>query len=118
QGLTVNFNATAVGPGTITYQWKLNGAVGNLSGQTSPTLTVSNVQQGNAGNYTLTATNSNGSTTSSQAMLTVIDSALPIFTTQPQAQTVVAGSTVTFTAVAANAITYQWFKNGTMINGA
>ena len=115
ESVTINYNATAVGPGTISYQWKLNGS--SLSGQTSGTLTLSNVQLGNAGTYTVVATNANGSTTSSSAALAVTASDTPVFTTQPEAQTATAGSTVVFMAVATQGA-YQWYLNGIPISGA
>lgn len=44
----------------------------------------------------------------------------PVITTQPQSQTVIAGSTVTFTAAATGSPfpTFQWQKNGINISGA
>ena len=67
----------------------------------------------NGGSYTVTVTNSQGSITSSAAILTV-DYA-PTITTQPASVTVNAGATATFTVVAAGepAPTYQWNLGGT-----
>ena len=59
----------ADGSATITYQWNENGVP--ILGATSPTLTLTNVQLTDAGSYTLTASNSAGSATSSAAVLTV-----------------------------------------------
>jgi hypothetical protein len=48
-----------------------------------------------------------------------ITCAAPTFTTQPTAQTVCAGSSVTFTAASsATGVTYQYLLNGTAITGA
>jgi len=73
-GNTVTFSVTATGPG-LTYQWRKNGVNltngGNISGATSPTLTVSNIGAGDAGNYDVVITNSCGqSITSAVAVLT------------------------------------------------
>jgi hypothetical protein len=71
-GSTVTFAALASGTAPMTYQW-FNGTT-LLSGQTGSTLTLSNVQQPNAGNYTVVATNGSGSATSNPAVLTVTNS--------------------------------------------
>jgi len=116
QGVTIILTASAAG-GSPTYQWQVNG--GNLSGQTSATLTLSNVQGGAAGNYTVIAANGNGSTTSSTAVLKGDSTSLPVFTTQPSSETVLVGQSAFFTVVATGSPTgYQWYKNGTAIAGA
>ena len=71
-GGTAIFNAVAAGTATITYQWDKNGAP--ISGATSSTLTLANVQSTAAGSYTLTASNSVGGAVSSAAILTVTPS--------------------------------------------
>ena len=53
----------------MSYQWRLNGT--NIAGATSTSLTLSNVQPAQAGNYSLRVTNAFGSTDSSNAVLTV-----------------------------------------------
>jgi hypothetical protein len=64
------FSATAVGSGTLTYQWYRNNAL--LSGQTDTQLRLSNLQTSDAGNYTIVANNGLQSVTSSPpAVLTV-----------------------------------------------
>jgi hypothetical protein len=117
-GGSVTFTAAASGTPTPTFQWKKNGTA--VSGATSASLTLSNVQSADAGGYTITATNSAGSATSSAATLTVNAGSSPTFTTQPQSQTVNAGASVTFTAAASGSPTptYQWLKNSTAISGA
>jgi hypothetical protein len=69
--------------------------------------------------YTVTATNSGGSTTVS-LRITVTASAAPVITAQPASQAVVPPATATFTVTAtgSGALGYQWQKNGTVINGA
>lgn len=118
-GASVVFSVTASGRPTPTYQWSRNGAA--IAGATSPTLTLSNVQSGDAGNYTVTVSNSVGSVTSSTATLTVNPTAVaPAITAQPQSQTVTAGGSATFsvTATGTPAPTYQWARNGSAIAGA
>ncbi len=118
-GATVTFTAAASGTPAPTYQWSLNGTA--IAGATSATLSLSNVQTSAAGNYTVVATNSAGSATSSTAALVVNAATIaPAFTIQPASQTVTTGATVTFTAAASGtpAPTYQWSLNGTAIAGA
>ena len=52
--------------------------------------------------------------------LYTFESDLPGITGQPQSRTVIQGDTVTFSVntTAANALAYQWFKDGTALNGA
>ena len=56
---------------------------------------------------TLTATNS-CSTVNCSFTVVVNDVQVPVFTTQPQAQRVCVGGTVTLTATATNGVNYQW----------
>ncbi|MFM2083136.1 MAG: hypothetical protein RL380_1827, partial [Verrucomicrobiota bacterium] len=99
-----------------TFQWRRNGV--NIAGGTNQTLTLSNVQLAQAGNYSLVVSNSAGSATSTDAVLTV--GTAPSITTQPTNRTVAKGATTTFTVVAAGSPTlaYQWRLGGTNIVGA
>ena len=66
-------------------------------------------------------TNSAGSVTSNEAKLGVSATAVaPAITTQPAAQSVVAGSVANFSVIASGTspFSYQWKKNGTDISGA
>ena len=72
-GANVMFTVTAQGRPAPNYQWRFNGAA--ISGATSTSLNLSNAQMADAGNYTVTVTNSAGSVTSSTASLTVNTSA-------------------------------------------
>lgn len=70
-GQSVTFTATASGSPTPTYQWYKEGT-GAISGATSTSLTLSNLQDSNAGNYYVIATNSQGDAQSNSATLTVL----------------------------------------------
>ncbi len=72
-GNNVTFTSEAIGIPAPTYQWKFNGA--NISGATSSNYTKSSVTTGNSGDYTVVASNSASSTTSTTAVLNVYDSA-------------------------------------------
>jgi hypothetical protein len=66
-GCSVAFTSSAIGTGTITYQWQKNGT--NLSLQTNTTLTLANIQASDFGNYTVVATSPYSTATSAVAVL-------------------------------------------------
>jgi len=74
-GGNVNFSVVATGSEPLSYQWRKNGIDlsngGNISGAVSTTLAITSVQQTNAGTYTVLVSNTNGSTLSAEAVLTV-----------------------------------------------
>jgi len=126
-GLNVTFTVVATGSPAPAYQWYLNSvALANgtqangsvVSGATSATLTVANTQSGNAGSYAVVVSSTAGSITSTAATLTV--NTVPVITTQPQSQTVNAGTNATFTVAAPGTPvpTYQWYLNSQAISGA
>jgi len=63
------FRVSATGTAPLSYQWRLTDA--DLIGMTSATLTITNVQRTNAGNYRVVVTNLSGSVTSQVATLTI-----------------------------------------------
>jgi hypothetical protein len=72
QGQAVTFTATAVGNPSPTYQWQFNSS--NIPGATSSSFAISSISTNDAGNYSLVASNSYGSTNSAPAALTVLTS--------------------------------------------
>ena len=68
-GANVTFSVAATGAAPISYQWYFNNAA--ISGATSASYALSNVQTSQGGTYTVTLTNPVGSVTSSGALLTV-----------------------------------------------
>ena len=115
-GQTVTFSVTVDGTAPFSYQWYKAGV--SIAGATSASYVITSVQLTDAGTYNVVVSNSAGSATSDDAVLTV--NAVPAFTTQPASQTVTAGAAVTFTAAASGspAPTFQWRKNGANITGA
>ena len=115
QGNNATFSVTLSATSTLplSYQWQFNTA--NLVGATNASLTVTNVQTTNAGNYSVVITNVAGSVTSSNALLTVL--VPPLLTAQPTNQTVIQGGNATFSVtVSTNStlpLSYQWWFNAT-----
>jgi len=76
-GTTVSLALTAGGSMPLSYQWQVNSNNlsngGNISGATSPVLTISNATTANSGNYSVVVHNSSGSITSAAVLLTVVD---------------------------------------------
>lgn len=69
-GSTVTFVVTAGGTPPLSYQWLFNGT--NITGATSSSLTLTNVQPDQAGTYLVIVTNALGAVTSSNAVLAVV----------------------------------------------
>jgi glucose/arabinose dehydrogenase len=69
QGQNVTFSVTASGAAPLAYQWKKGGV--NISGATSASYTITNVQYSHAGQYSVNVSNSYGSALSNAATLTV-----------------------------------------------
>lgn len=80
-GGTAVFTIEASGQGTLTYRWQKDSVNlsdgGHYSGSTTPSLTISNADNGDVGSYRCVVTNAAGSTNSNQAPLT-IDAAFAI----------------------------------------
>ncbi|MGD0057914.1 MAG: immunoglobulin domain-containing protein [Verrucomicrobiia bacterium] len=119
-GDTATFTVEAGGSEPLSYQWYFNTST-PVAGGTDSTLTLTNVQSGAAGLYSVVVSNLAGSTTSSNAMLNVnTNPVAPMFTSEPASQVVLAGSTATLTSSADGTapISYQWYLNNVPISGA
>jgi pectate lyase len=117
-GQSVSFTVAATGSGTLSYQWSKAGVA--IAGATSATYTIPSVASGDAGLYAVAVTNAVSSVTSTSVSLAVSTAAVgPTITTQPSAQSVLAGQPASFTVVATGSgiLTYQWTKNGNAIAG-
>ena len=112
KGSNAVFAVTAAGTAPLSYRWLFNGT-NTLAGFTNASITITNVQSTNAGNYSVVVTNVVGSVTSSNAVLALLTA--PTITAQPTNQTIVQGSNVTFsvTATGTAPLNYQWRFNTT-----
>ncbi len=108
---------TAVGEGTLTYQWRRDGTA--VVGATSAALTLNNVSAAQTGDYTVVVTNLSGSTASEFARVNTAPTG-PRVLTQPESRSAVASENVILTITAAGdaPLAYQWFSNGNAITGA
>lgn len=111
---TLTVAATSICP-PIAYQWYRNGVV--IPGATSSSYIISNASASNTGTFFCNLTASCGTNKTTHIVISLSD---PVqFTTHPQSQTVCKGTTVSFTANASGPSgNYQWFFNGSPINGA
>ena len=105
------FSVSALGNGTLSYQWWLNGT-SVLNGATNASLVLSNLSGANVGSYSVVVSDSTSgfnSVTSSVATLT--GNFPPVITGQPASQTISVSNNATFT-VGANGsapLTYRWW---------
>ncbi|HNW61616.1 MAG TPA: hypothetical protein PLX45_13280 [Piscinibacter sp.] len=121
-GQTAVFTALADGAGPLSYQWLFNGS--RLAGANAPTLTLGQVNAGNAGLYELEVSNAEDTVKSRAARLTVATGTVtppPLgIVTNPAAQTVQAGGNAAFAVVATGGapIAYRWERNGQPVPNA
>ncbi len=115
-GQIATFRVHFTGVPAPSVQWKKNGV--NVPGATSFEYVFA-VKSGDDGIYTAVITNSIGTVTSANALLTIGSPPSPT-TIQPASQTAMAGSTVTLTFALTGSPTpsIQWRKNGVDIPGA
>jgi hypothetical protein len=114
--LTMEVAASGIGLG---YHWFQNGTAltdgGNISGSTTPTLSLTGLQGANQGSYYVAISNSAGTANTLTNFVTVITNAtLPFFILQPQGSTNSLGGSATLTGAAngSGPLSYQWDLNG------
>lgn len=118
-GVWIDVNALGAPP--LNYQWQFNGI--EIPGASSSSLTVTNVQDINAGPYTLVISNAKGRVVSSPQFLSVTNSP-PRLAWEPYNKSVMVGSNVSFGLDApfyhygSRPQTYQWLFQGMNLPGA
>ena len=115
-GGSATLTLAASSPIPRTLQWYRNSNV--ITGATNDSLVLTNLQTNDAGMYSATLSNADGSTNSSAASLVVLR--LPVITAQPVSLLVYGGNEASFSVSAESQIPidYQWRCNGTNIAGA
>jgi hypothetical protein len=107
-GNTATFSVTASGTPPLFYQWSFNGT-NNISGATTNSLTLTNVQFSQAGAYSVMVANAGGSVASSNAILTVL--APPTILSQPTNLAVIRSSNATFSVTATGSLPLKYLWN-------
>ena len=120
-GDSVTFSVATFGALPVAYQWLRDGTNlvdgGSVLGSNARLLSLSSVSAADAATYSVEVSNSFGGLSSTGAVLQVNQSA-PWIVSQPQSQTVLAGTTVTFPAQASGnkPLYFQWQENGTNLS--
>ena len=125
-GGTATFTVTASGLAPFSYQWSHNSSP--ISGATSASLVLTNVQASDGGNYSVVVSNGHGSAQSNVVSLSIQGgngggegaASVPAISQQPAGQTVLGGHDGSFSVVASGSPspTYQWYFNDQPISGA
>ena len=111
-----SLSVEAVGSGTVSYLWRQNGVA--LDGQTENTLDLIGLKSFDEGSYSVEVSNEAGITNSEAVDVRVLT---PLtLTLHPQDQSMVAGTLVVLdvTANGSNPVSYQWYHDGTAVDGA
>lgn len=115
-GDAVTLRAPVKGSGPFSYQWRWNGT--NLVDGTNAMLVLPGVVADQSGNYAVLVTNIYGAVESSNAVLTILDSA-PFFVKPPASIITWPGATTGFQPVVdgTKPLYFQWRFQGTPILG-
>lgn len=114
-GQTATFTVGASGTDPLSYQWRFNNA--DIPGATNVSLILSNAQFINQGIYSVAVSDVIGTTSSSNAFLTV--NSAPVITNQPLGKTIGlgGGARISVSAIGNTPLAYQWRFNGANIAG-
>jgi hypothetical protein len=115
-GESVTLQAGVERVGAARYQWRYYGAP--LEGETNQTLTLSGLQPGDEGDYTVVVWDDTGREESNPAYVLVVSA--PQILAQPLDREALVGASLALhvSAVGTDPTTYQWYHNGTLIPGA
>lgn len=117
-GAPVAMTAAIQGLAVTTFQWRKNDI--DIPGATNSTLALAAAAISDAGTYTVVATNSEGSTTSQEAVLVVNQTTPPSITTGPVNITIAANdrAELRITAQGAGPLSYQWYQGPSGVTSA
>jgi hypothetical protein len=108
----VAFTVSAIGTGTLTFQWRKNGE--DIPGATNASFTILDAQLPDEGVYSVRVSDLAGSVQSPSAYLFVYTVASLSVVQSPGTQSVVSGGQVTLSATVAGApppFTFEWRRN-------
>jgi uncharacterized delta-60 repeat protein len=117
-GASATFSVQVAGTPPFAYQWRKNGLPlvesAGVSGVQGEKLWLIGVYGANAGEYSVSVSNTNGTIHSRAALLTVVD---PVIITQPADTAVNVGNTAILSVSVAGSdpLIYQWRKNALAI---
>ena len=117
EGGSATFSVAATGSGTLSYQWRRNGA--DIPGATGSTLTIPSISAlRDTGAYTAVVSSGMHAVTSAPATLSVIRA--PAIVTQPTNQSVLWGGSATLRidVTGTPLFNYQWYRGSDPIPGA
>lgn len=116
-GQSVSFQVQALGTEPLEYQWRRNGTA--IPTGKASLLSLSNIQDTDAGSYDVIVKNPAGTATSSSATLTVVVHP-PSILTQPSGVVVGTGQSAVFSVEATGSapFQYQWRRSGVDIPNA
>ena len=114
-GDTATFTAMANGSLPLSFQWLFNGT--DITDATNETLTLTNAQPNQSGNYAVQVSDPGGSVRSSNVVLIVSNATPPFITLQPTNETASVSNSATFRVVSSGTtpLYYQWAFNGANI---
>jgi hypothetical protein len=117
-GGAATFAVGVTGTGPLHYQWYFQGVP--MDGESAPQLNLTSLATNQIGDYRVVITNNFGTVTSAVASLLVDVAVGATILFQPYGDTVPAGNDFNFTVVATGTppLSYQWFFDGTAIDGA
>ncbi|HEY0946758.1 MAG TPA: immunoglobulin domain-containing protein [Opitutaceae bacterium] len=118
EGQTAKFSVNAGGVGSLSYQWRKNGAP--IAGAKSVEYTLAAVRPSDAGAYSVAVTNIGGTIVSAEATLTVTPAEKPAFGSQLADLSAEIGSWALFWSPPLDGTSpfkYQWYKDGVALPG-
>lgn len=114
KGETASFSVTAIGR-NLEYQWRKDGV--NILNAKSRTLDILNVSKDDEGEYKCSVKGLCDTALSNAASLVILES--PVITSEPQGDTVCAGSSFTFAITATgDELHYLWNRDGVSLSNS
>jgi hypothetical protein len=105
-----SFAVTVSGTAPFTYQWRFNGA--NIIGANAAAFTIAQVQNADAGSYTVVVSNAAGSVTSAAATLTIAPPGVNLALNQPATSSSTQGGGLEASNATDGNLTTRWASAG------